>query len=636
MTQNIHTVEQAFRLARNYLKKGNVDEAERLYTMVVAKFPQNKKAKKMLKTVQNSKNKIPGPAPQEISLLVGFYSTGKLNEALEYALGLFKKYPDNARLNLSLGAVQADLGMIDDAILSYKRCLGIDPNYADAHNNLGNVFKDLTLYDEAIKCFRRSLELVPADVEVLCNLGNVFLEIGDWNNATIVFRQAIDIQPDCAEAYVSLGFAMFELGNIEKANAFMKCGRDLRSLSVDTHFVLCSFYEKNNQIEDLREVIAEAKVLCKGNLDKLAIAEAALLQFDGDLQGALVLVESVSGFSEINSFQQTRSMFSGKLHDRLGNFSDAFRSFEDGNRRSKVYATTNGIVAKNVLLNIEKLEKCFSPEWVSSWQRVDFDKKRVDPVFLVGFPRSGTTLLDTILRSHHSISVVEEGPMVFELMAEFRSLPGGYPNAIAELGVDQIEMLRQVYFSELDKHLDSVERNKPIVVDKLPLNCNHAGLLHRIFPDAKFIFAQRHPCDCVLSCFMQNFELNAAMANFLELEDAAVFYDRVMNLWQQYQVLLPLESHTVVYEDVVGSFETTLRPLFEFLDLEWDENVKNYSATALGRARIRTPSYNQVTQPLYKHASGRWENYREQMSPILPLLLPWAKRMGYDEQKFQV
>ncbi len=121
------------------------------------------------------------------------------------------------------------------------------------------------------------------------------------------------------------------------------------------------------------------------------------------------------------------------------------------------------------------------------------------------------------------------------------------------------------------------------------------------------------------------------MASFQDLEEAARLYDKVMTLWHQYRAVLPLEVHTVRYESLIESFEETLTKVLDFLGVDWDDGVRNYVETAYRRGKINTPSYNQVTQPLYTRARGRWERYREQMQPVLPTLLPWAKRFEYGD-----
>jgi hypothetical protein len=156
-------------------------------------------------------------------------------------------------------------------------------------------------------------------------------------------------------------------------------------------------------------------------------------------------------------------------------------------------------------------------------------------------------------------------------------------------------------------------------------------IIHSLFPQARFIFAQRHPCDVVLSCFMQVFVLNFSMASFLDIVDAADFYDVAMTVWTRSCAALPIRVHTVLYEELVADPETTLRPTIEFLGLEWQPELLDYRATAKSRGRINTPSYNQVTEPLSKVPSGRWRRYEKQLAPVLPVLLPWAQRLGYSD-----
>ena len=139
----------------------------------------------------------------------------------------------------------------------------------------------------------------------------------------------------------------------------------------------------------------------------------------------------------------------------------------------------------------------------------------------------------------------------------------------------------------------------------------------------------RHPYDCVFSCFMQNFVLNDAMANFLNLRDAANLYDAVMKLWTQYLSIFKINYHEVKYESLVKNFEPTVRSILDFLKLPWDNSVLNYSELAKKRKNIATPSYNQVTKPIYTHAEGRWKKYEKQMSNIYPILDPWIKKFKY-------
>jgi hypothetical protein len=232
-------------------------------------------------------------------------------------------------------------------------------------------------------------------------------------------------------------------------------------------------------------------------------------------------------------------------------------------------------------------------------------------------------LLDTLLMGHPAVHVLEEEPILQKVgaaLGDFARLPG--------LCAAELDRLRALYFTELDA-FDPEARGR-MVVDKLPLNILGAPLIHRLFPGAKLIFAERHPCDVALSCYMQHFEVNDAMANFLDLGDAAGLYDLVLAFWTKCRETLPLDVHVLRYEALVADKEGEMRALLDFLGLDWDEAVLDNQGTAVKRGLIATPSYAQVAQPIYKRASGRWQRYRAQMAPVLPILMPWAERMGYE------
>jgi len=162
------------------------------------------------------------------------------------------------------------------------------------------------------------------------------------------------------------------------------------------------------------------------------------------------------------------------------------------------------------------------------------------------------------------------------------------------------------------------------------MNIRNVGLIRRVFPQAKFILALRHPCDCVLSCFMQNFILLEATYNFLTIEGSAKLYAEVMDLWKAYINKLNIDVFTVKYEELILDAKKTGQDLVAFLGLHWDENLLDHQATARRRGQIETPSYNQVVEPIYTRSSGRWRNYHDRIEPVLPVLEPWIREFGYD------
>lgn len=244
--------------------------------------------------------------------------------------------------------------------------------------------------------------------------------------------------------------------------------------------------------------------------------------------------------------------------------------------------------------------------------------------FLVGFPRSGTTLADTFLMGNSDCLVLEELPLLNDAAASLGPMEG-----LPDVDSRRLEEARESYLERVRSIVR--EREVKVIIDKFPLNLLAAPIIHSLFPGAPVIFVQRHPCDAVLSGFMQSFEPNIGMASFLELEDAADFYDQVMRVWEASRRALDLNVHTIVYERLVLDPSGTLRPIIDALGLEWDETMLDHVSTAARRGVLLNTSYNQVTEPLDPAPSGRWRRYEKQLGPVLPVLLPWAERLGYKD-----
>jgi Flp pilus assembly protein TadD len=675
--QQTLTIQQTIDLALQHHRASRLPEAESIYQQILQSDPNQPVALHLLGVIahQVDKNDIavdlitkalaikPDLAEAHNNLGIVLKDLGKLEDAVaSYHKALAIK-PDYAEAHNNLGLALRDLGKLEDAVTSHRKALDIKPDFAEAHynlgnalqkrrrledavtsyrealaikpdyskvhNNLGNALQDLGKLDEAVASYHKALTIKPNYAEAHNNLGNALMELGQLEDAVANHHKALAIKPDYADAHNNLGNALMELGRLEEAVASVRKALAIKPDLAEAHANLAEVLERSNRTEDLREAVVVAKRNCPGH-PRLSLGEAYLLKREGDFVAARAVLESAGDWEADARFLSARACLLGNLYDRLGGGEAAYNYFRECNRWSKDTPKAKRAYEKDYSAQIDVLAKRFTTKWIAGWQQFEINSKRSDPVFLVGFPRSGTTLLDTILRSHTAISVIEEKPTVEIVQYALERLPGGYPDGMAKLDPAQMAELRRIYFAELDKHLKPEERSA-VVVDKLPLNTVHAGLIHRVFPKARFVFAQRHPCDCVLSCFMQNFKVNDAMVNFLNLEDAARLYDKVMALWQQYQAVLPLAVHTVRYEGLIEDFEETVSPVLDFLGVEWDDCLRNYADTAYRRGKINTPSYNQVTQPLYTHARGRWERYREQMKHVFPTLLPWARRFGYGE-----
>lgn len=253
-----------------------------------------------------------------------------------------------------------------------------------------------------------------------------------------------------------------------------------------------------------------------------------------------------------------------------------------------------------------------------------------DPVFLVGFPRSGTTLLDQVLDSHPKVTVLEERPLVTGMIGRLAARGIDYPSGLARLDDAVVAELRAGYVEDRDRLValdDGV-----VFVDKMPLNIVHAGLIRRVFPRARFLLALRHPADVCLSCFMQAFELNDWMAVFSSLDETARLYRAVFSLWRETRSALGLAVHEVRYEDLTADLEATAGGAVGFLGLDWDPRMAAFHEHARSRKTLATPSFSQVTRPIYRDAVARWRRYGFATDAIATMLAEEIEAFGYGEK----
>jgi len=445
--------------------------------------------------------------------------------------------------------------------------------------------------------------------------------------AIACFNKAIKVNPNYAEAYSNLGAAFWTLGKFDEAIENYRRALRAKPNLGEAHINLCELLNRLNRTTELEQALRTASRHGMAGHPLLLLLAAKLENRQENFDTALLMLDRVD--PEKLSPRSRRDFYYqlGTTCDRLKLYDRAFDSFE---KQNEVAAASNPDMPPRADAYLERTaelarswHESASPDWSDYSSPSD-----VSLAFLVGFPRSGTTLLDTILLGHSKISVVEERQMVGKMREQFdRPMT---VDTLSQLAPDEIDELRAVYFEELAKHVDPAS-NGNLILDKHPMNIRNIGLIHRVFPRAKIIFALRHPCDCILSCFMQNFIVSEAMYNMLTIDGSANLYDRIMDLWAAYNERLELDVFTVRYEDLVGDVRQVATNLVAFLDLEWDENLLDYQETAKARGRIDTPSFTQVVQPLYTRSSGRWLNYREHIEPSLPVLEPWIREFGYDE-----
>ncbi|MCL6741257.1 sulfotransferase [Sphingomonas sp. RB56-2] len=542
---------------------------------------------------------------------------GNIDEALGFLKRAVEAAPNDHAAWNNLGNALHEADDTEGAVEALRRAVELRPDAAFVHVNLGRALATADRHQESLSQFEEASRLDPNDGIALFEIGKALVRMGHPTRALPFLGKAASLRRDDSNIFLVMGLAFARLDDLEKAEQAYRLAIQTDPNSAAAYLNVAILMERGNRTEELVEL--QEKALAHGVKGQEAdFVQALVYRREGKLEDALRLAQQ----SHADSLDSAiRSNFIGEVADRLGDAETAFAAFAEMNRITA--RRPDAVVYDPTQWGrfIEGLTEKTTAEWFAKWQPVVPKNDPPAPAFLVGFFRSGTTLLDTILMGHPAAQVIEEQPMIVRLEESLGGL-----DRLPDLDGAAVDALRDRYFAELPEPLVPGK----LLIDKNPLATRRAPLIHRIFPDARFIFALRHPCDVVLSCFMQNFQVSEAMVSFLDLTNAALLYDRAMTFWQKCQEIFPLNVHAIRYEEMVADTEGELRKLLAFLGLPWDDKVLDHQKTALDRGYIRTPSYAQVTEGIYVRAKGRWEKYRKQMEPVLPILAPWVERFGYE------
>jgi tetratricopeptide (TPR) repeat protein len=532
---------------------------------------------------------------------------------------------NNLKALFILGSVFIQTEQLDSAIDYLNKVNNIDPNIANVHNNLGIVYIKLKKFQDAKKFFNKTLEINPSHLDAYNSLGIVYAELGDLNQALFNVKKVLELNSNFVSAHNNLGLIYKKFEHFNEAETSFKKAIEIDFKFIESHYNLMELYEKGNQNDKLESIVNNFEKLFKANSITSLYRGHILYKKDLFLE-AIKSLESFSIENNIN-LEVDRINLLGKSYDKIGNINDAFLSFEKANLLN-TNLKIEGINKNNFLneikirinyfKNIKIVEKL--PKQSQNYQ---------DPVFMIGFPRSGTTLLDTILRSHPMIEVIEEKSSVKKIVNSLNKLTNNIFEGFNNIKDVNIKEIRKNYFEDLLSYIDHHDKDF-IYIDKLPLNIVYIAEILKIFPHAKFIISLRHPCDCILSCYMQNFKLNDSMSNFLNLKDTAVTYDLIMNLLKIYKSKFNFNFYEIKYENLISKFDNEIKNLLGFLELPWNDSVLEYQKTASERERIFTPSYDQVIKPLYLKSAGRWKKYENKLSNVYPILEPWIKEFKYE------
>ncbi len=518
-------------------------------------------------------------------------------------------------------------GQLKEAEILYRQILQIDPNHFDALHMTGVLAYEMKQYDISINLIRKAITINPNFHYCYSNLGAIFNDLGKPEEAIACFKRAIELKPDFAKAYNELGLILNNTGKFEEAIKCCKQAIKLKPDYAEAFGNLAYFFELSNRLDDAREAAAQT-FRYNPNVPIANLVAAKCERREGNLKVALDRIEKINLESSNLPAKIIILNEKGILYDRLGLYDKAFKCFSESNTLISQTSSNAQIDRSSFIYRISRLKSYFLNPHKKFWDAPVEKIKGSDPTFLIGFPRSGTTLLGKILGSRQNIQVIEEKPLIDTIIERIAAHGLRYPDDLSQINSGVIEDLKNTYFTKMLEY--TTYRHDTIIIDKFPLNIVHIGLINRVFPKSKIIFALRHPADACLSCFMQNFKLNDAMVHFLNITDTANLYNLVMELWAAYVALLPLNIHVIKYEDLINDFDRETRKIFDFLEIPWDHSVHKFNQHAKSLRGIHTPSYHQVAEPIYTRSLYRWKNYAGYLKPILGILKCHVENFGYD------
>lgn len=590
----------------------------------------------------------PGNVGYRVMLVRALVDAGRAREALDAAITPAGRSP--AELALWHARAEAADAANEPAAAAeaWGQLSAARPDDWRARSNQGQALALGSQWSEAVEALRRALSLNPAETPLRRNLASALAHAGLHEESLTQFEQLAAAQPEDAALHLTLSRLLADLGRNEESIAALDRAAELavgstsgaagvrlidvalrasaapagEQAAIDGVREMSLLLERTNRIDALRTLLDEAEQAGIAR-DQLGYAAAAVALRDRDPAAAKRLLALEHPGTDAVRWHRLMA----KIDDALGDPAAAFAEAEAMNRAFDDVAGWRARGAE-YRRRVRQLAALATPELGAALPTAPPGERR-SPAFLVGFPRSGTTLLDTFLMGHPNVVVLEE----VHTLGEAEKVLGPVLD-LARRTSQELAAARSAYFAELDRH--AAPAFTGLVIDKMPLNMLGLPLIYSLFPDARIIFVQRHPADAVLSGFMQSFVLNDAMASFLDLGDAADLYDAAMTAFTRGREAVPLAVHTLVYEALVADPKAAVRPLANFLGLEWRGEMLDHQATAKGRGAIITPSYDQVVQPLSTAPSGRWRRYAEQLAPVLPVLLPWAEHLGYPSEPVEI
>ncbi|GAA5004951.1 tetratricopeptide repeat-containing sulfotransferase family protein [Pseudoluteimonas lycopersici] len=592
------------------------------------------------------------------------YQAGDFDGASSHARAFLQSTPAHEAALTLLALSEHAAGRYVSAADAFRQLTAIRPQVPDYWSNLGYMLRLTGRQQEAEAAFLEALRIAPRAYGALLNYGLLLMDMSRFGAARHRFLDAVEADPSQAEARIYAASACFECGDIVRAERLLPPPGEWHALDAEARHDLGMalmrvgrtteaerLLESGQGDSDDPDVLAKLALLYE-RTNRLGLAQALFDRLHARLDG--IGLESQADALTVGSILAMRR----KDYDEARTLTEQLLSLDPApTARANALYTLAAIADKQsrpdetmrLLAEAHAIHMALAREMMPEisqpgWQPLPVVKERMTPgqalfvdrphpagiatpVFIVGFPRSGTTMLENMLDAHPGFVSMDEQPFLDRCVELVKRAGFNYPHQIGEPSDRDMEALRADYWQSVSR----VAKVGPgqTLVDKNPLNILRLPLIRRMFPDARIILALRHPCDVILSCYMQDFRSPMFRVLCSNLETLAQGYVDMMRFWIDHQALLQAEVLDLRYEETVGDFDRQVGRIAEFLGIADRHHLAEFSEAARRKGYIGTPSYSQVIEPVNTKAVARWERYRPWFEPVLPILKPIADHWGY-------
>lgn len=605
---------------------GRLDEAAKLYRRTIATHPGSDVAHHNLGLIDHAQGRLAeaeagiGKAlkinPRSATYLTNMASvleaSAKPMEALDFAMRALALEPRLAAAHNTMGLALADLDRLDEAESAYQQALRLEPRYVEAMMNLARLRLRQNRAPEAQKLAETCITMRPKAPKGYLLFGEALMAQQNAAGAIESYRRCLALGLDTAEVNAKLGGALSEAGDVDGARASLKRSVHLSPDDASSHWALGNFLRLRGELQTAEQSLRTALRLAPGRADIRNALAHTVTHNTPDEEDVTELLQAHAR-SRVGTEERMHVAFGlGKAFEDMRDYVTAFDYMSEGN------AIRHGRLAYSSVdsaAGFRAIERTFSQQYLLSHAGHGDDSRR--PIFVVGMPRSGTTLTEQILASHPD--VYGAGELQFMEVAAANVLGFSVVREADRLS----QMSRQPDFAAIARTylgwLPKAAAERRFVTDKMPQNFLLAGLIHLVFPNAHIVHVRRAPLDNCLSIFKNYFSADGLKFAY-DLVELGQYYNMYRGLMRHWHEVMPGIIHDVQYEDLVSDPETTSRSLLEYCGLDWRPEVLDFH---LNKRQIKTASFAQVRRPIYKDSVNLSARYGDRLRPLIETLSEW-------------